>query len=62
MRCPSGPDCVAPFNLGHTIVPSAAAGDGEMSSVAAFNPSHKFCRILVQFYGAGAGLFKTLRS
>lgn len=60
MQCPSGPDCVAPCNLGHASVPAAAAG--EMSSAAAFNPPHKFCCVLVQFYGAGAGLFKTLHS
>lgn len=60
MQCPSGPDCVAPCDLGHASVPGAAAG--EMSSAAAFNPPHKFCCGLVQFYGAGAGLFKTLSS
>lgn len=60
MQCPSGPDCVAPCNLGHASAPAAAAG--EMSSAAAFNPPHKFCCVLVQFYGAGAGLFKTLHS
>lgn len=65
MQCPVGPDCVAPCNLGHASVPAAAAGEMSLSlssSAAAFNPPHKFCCVFVQFYGAGAGLFKMLRS
>lgn len=58
MKRSSGSDHAAPCNLGHGSVLSAVTG--EMSSAALFSLAHKFCRVLIQFYGAGTGLFKTL--
>lgn len=58
MKQSSGSDHVTPCNLGHGSVLSAVTG--EMSSAALFSLAHKFCRVLIQFYGAGTGLFKTL--